>query len=341
MRSKAKHKTLVSVSSQRTCHWNNKYNTMKVYQIVSEVGVLSALKTGYNAFKGARSAVPGAADAAQKAATAAAKKAQAIKDLAAAGKPSKAAIDAATATTKATATSVDDVAKTASWWDKEAVKLATKIAGKEDKLAAGALKSSILSSKADDIVGFMYKAQILKEAGVYWYKSNQIDNDPNLSPEQKKEAIRKLRGEFILSVIAPKVGTWAISKVAFPLKLIPWLTKISGSPNAAEVMKYLSKRGTEAALITWFAAGGGKQWLNDTMGFLVTGVGSAPELVGTVYEVVKAGAQVATGNIPAGAETDGASGSDPNDPISAFNKAISGGKSGWVDPAIGTGRGGK
>jgi hypothetical protein len=127
MRSKAKHKTLVSVSSQRTCHWNNKYNTMKVYQIVSEVGFLSALKTGYNAFKGARSAVPGAADAAQKAATAAAKKAQAIKDLAAAGKPSKAAIDAAKASTKASATGADDVAKSSSWWDNEAAKLATKI----------------------------------------------------------------------------------------------------------------------------------------------------------------------------------------------------------------------
>jgi len=38
---------------------------MKVYQIVSEVGFLSALKTGYNAFKGARSAVPKAASVAK------------------------------------------------------------------------------------------------------------------------------------------------------------------------------------------------------------------------------------------------------------------------------------
>ena len=342
MRSKAKHKTLVSVSSQRTCHWNNKYNTMKVYQIVSEkAGIISALKTGYNAFKGARSAVPGAADAAQKAATAAAKKAQAIKDLAAAGKPSKAAIDAAKSTTKATATGADDVAKSSSWWETQAAKIATKNKAKVDALAAGALKSTVLANKADQVVRFMYAAGISKEVYVYWTESEKIENNPNLSPEQNQEAIRKLRGEFILSVIAPKVGTWAISKVAFPLKLIPWLTKISGSPNAAEVMKYLSKRGTEAALITWFAAGGGKQWLNDTMGFLVTGVGSAPELVGTVYEVVKAGAQVATGNVPAGGSSGDNTDVDPNDPISAFNKAISGGKSGWVDPAIGTGRGGK
>lgn len=322
---------------------------MKVHQIVSEVGIISALKTGYNAFKGARSAAPGAIDAAQKAATAAAKKAQAIKDLAAAGKPSKAAIDAAKSTTStAKGATQTGAAKTASWWDNEAAKLATKISGKETKLAAGALKSTVLANKADDIVGFMYKAQILKEAGVYWYKSNQIEDNPNLSPEQKQEAIRKLRGEFILSVIGPKVGAWAISKVAIPLRIIPWLTKISGSPNAAEVMKHLSKRGTEAALIAWFAAGGGKEWLNDTMGFLVTGVGSAPELIGTVYEVTKAVAQTATGNIPAGAKSDSASGSDnavdPNDPMSIMNKVsgMMGGSSGnYVDPFKGTGRGGK
>jgi hypothetical protein len=312
---------------------------MKVYQIVSEVGFLSALKTGYNAFKGARSAVPGAADAAQKAATAAAKKAQAIKDLAAAGKPSKAAIDAAKSTTStAKGATQTGAAKTATWWDNEAAKLATKIAGKEDKLAAGALKSTVLASKADDVVGFMYKAQILKEAGVYWYKSNQIDNDPNLSPEQKEDAIRKLRGEFILSVIAPKVGAWAISKVALPLKIIPWLTKISGSPNAAELMKHLSKRSVEAALITWFAAGGGKDWLNDTMGFLVTGVGSAPELIGKVYDVAEAATRVATGNLPAG-YTKSDTEIDVNDPMSILNKA--GGIAGGFDPFKGTGRGGQ
>jgi len=339
MRSKAKHITLVSVSSQRTRHWNNKYNTMKVHQIVSEnAGIISALKTGYNAFKGARSAIPGAVDDAQKAATAAAKKAQAIKDLAAAGKPSKAAIDAATATTKTTATGADDVAKSASWWEKEAAKIAAKNTAKADDLAAGALKSTVLADKADSVVRFMYAAGIAKEAIVYWTKSEEIENNPNLSPEQKQEAIRKLRGEFILSVIGPKVGAWAISKVAFPLKLIPWLTKISGSPNAAEVMKHLSKRGTEAALIAWFAAGGGKDWLNDTMGFLVTGVGSAPELIGKVYDVTKAATQVATGELPTGYKSSGDA-VDLNDPSSILNKVgdmAGGGK--YVDPFKGISR---
>jgi hypothetical protein len=190
MRSKAKHKTLVSVSSQRTYHWNNKYNTMKVYQIVSEVGFLSALKTGYNAFKGARSAIPGAVDDAQKVATAAAKKAQAIKDLAAAGKPSKAAIDAATATTKATATGADDVAKSASWWEKEAAKIAAKNTAKADDLAAGALKATVLADKADSVVRFMYAAGIAKEAIVYWTKSEEIENNPRARSAKMRVAIK-------------------------------------------------------------------------------------------------------------------------------------------------------
>ena len=235
------------------------------------------------------------------------------------------------------------MAKSASWWDNEAAKLATKIKGKETALAAGALKSTVLASKADDIVGIMYKLQIGKEVAVYWYKANQIDNDPNLSPEAKQEAKRKLRGEFILSVIGPKVGAWAISKAAIPLRIIPWLTRISGSPNAAEVMKHLSKKGTEAALIYWFAAGGGKDWLNDTVGFLVTGVGSAPELIGKVYDVTKAATQVATGELPTGYKSSGDA-VDLNDPASVMNKVgdmMGGNSGGYVDPFKGTGRGGK
>ena len=292
---------------------------MKVHQIVSE-NPLAAVKAGWDAFKAARAAAP----AVTKATTAVAK---------AAPKATTAVAKAAPKGKKAV-----DTAKPASWWDNEAAKLATKISGEETKLAAGALKATVLANKADDIVGFMYKAQILKEAGVYWYKSNQIEDDPNLSPEQKQEAIRKLRGEFILSVIAPKVGAWAISKVAIPLRIIPWLTKISGSPNAAEVMKHLSKRGTEAALIAWFAAGGGKEWLNDTMGFLVTGVGSAPELIGKVYDVTKAAQQVYTGNLPPGFKKSDQE-IDVNDPMSIMNRA--GSTAGGFDPFKGTGRGGK
>lgn len=288
---------------------------MKIHQIVSE-NPFAAIKAGVNAFKAARAATP----AVTKATTAVAKTAP----------KGKKAVDAA---------------KTSSWWETEAAKIASKASGKEAALAAGALKSTVLATKADDIVGMMYKADMLKEATVYWYKSNQVENNPNLSPEEKKDAIRKLRGELILSVIAPKVGAWGISKLAYPLKIVPWITKISGSPNAAEVMKHLSKRGTEAALIAWFGVGDGKEWLRDTFGFLITGVGSAPELVGTIYEITKAVAQTASGNVP-----DSASGSnsgeevDPNDPMSVMNKVadqLSGGGSGYVDPFKGTGRGGK
>jgi len=317
---------------------------MKIHQIVSEADPISAIKTGWNAYKAARSAVPAAATAAQKAATAAAKKAQAIKDLAAAGKPSKAAIDAAKATTSTTKGAAQvDVAKTASWWETEAAKIAAKGSAKADALAAGALKSTVLASKADTIVRTLYAVDMIKEATVYWVKSTEIENDPSLTDEQKIDAIRQLRGELIVSVIAPKVGAWGISKLAFPLKVIPWLTKISGSPNAAEIMKHLSKRGTEAALIAWFGVGDGKEWLKNTFGFLITGVGSAPELIGKVYDVTKAAVQVASGNLPSGYKPSDEI--DLNDPASVMNKVGDmmggGGNGNYVDPFKGTGRGGK
>ena len=108
-------------------------------------------------------------------------------------------------------------------------------------------------------------------------------------------------------------------------------------------MKHLSKRGTEAALIAWFGAGGGKDWLRDTFGFLITGVGSAPELVGTVYEITKAATQVATGNMPPDVKPSGSDDAfDPNDPLSIMNKVAGQMGSGtYVDPFKGTGRGGK
>ena len=296
-----------------------KYNTMKVYQIVSEAGILSALRTGYNAFRGARTAAPAVANTVRRTA---------------AGR---------TAAARTAARAADD-APPVSYWEREAARLANRTAGREAALAAGSLRATVLASNADDVVRFMYAAGIAKEAIVYWAKSEEIENNNNLSPEEKQQAIRKLRGEFILTVIAPKIGAWTISKVAFPLKIIPWLTRISGSPNAAAVMKHLSKRGTEAALIAWFAAGGGKDWLNDTMGFLVTGVGSAPELIGKVYDVTKAATQVATGNLPPGYKPSGDA-VDLNDPASVMNKVgdmMGGGSSGnYVDPFKGTGRGGK
>lgn len=291
---------------------------MKIHQIVSEANPLAALKAGWNAYKAARSA-PAVANATT----------SATSRVATGGRAAAAAAD---------------TAASASWWEREAARIAGQVSGNEVALARGALKSAVLANKADDIVSFMYKAEILKEAGVYWYKTNQIDKDTKLSPEEKQEAIRKLRGEFILAIIAPKIGTWAAGKLALPLKIIPWLTRISGSPNAAELMKYLSKKGTEAVLIAWFGAGGGKEWLNDTMSFLVTGVGSAPELVGTLYEVVKAGAQVATGNIPSGpnkANGKDSSGGDSDDPVDAFSRAVSNSGGAYVDPFKGTGRGGK
>ena len=167
MRSKAKHKTLVSVSSQRTYHQDNKYNTMKIHQIVSEADPISALRTGWNAYRAARNAAPAVANATRRAATTAATGGRAVANAAA------------------------DTASSASWWEREAVRIAGQVSGNEVALARGALKSAVLASKADDIIKFMYTADMIKEATVYWYKATQIEKDPSKSPEQKEEAKRQ------------------------------------------------------------------------------------------------------------------------------------------------------
>lgn len=234
------------------------------------------------------------------------------------------------------------------WWDSQALKYADKVKGKEVELAKGALKSAVLKAQADDIVKILTLGQMGTEAAVYWYKSNELDKKlaaGQITKEQYESELRTLRGLAITALIAPKIGSWVGGKLATVtgLKLIPWLTKVSGSPNAAEAMKYLTSKAVQAGIISWMTVGGGKDWLKDTFGVMITGVGNIPELAGTVYEAMKAIYQTATGT-GAAAElnkqrADGVPGSeptlDPNDPMSIMGKAVGGA---FADPFKGTGR---
>ena len=111
------------------------------------------------------------------------------------------------------------------------------------------------------------------------------------------EELTKLRGVGILSLVAPKIGAWGAGKLATltGLKLIPWVVKVSGSPNAAEAMKYLTSKAVQTGIIAWMGVGEGKKWLEDTLGIMITGVGSLPGLAGTVFDALKAVQQTATG----------------------------------------------
>jgi hypothetical protein len=300
---------------------------MKVHDIISEANPISALKTGIAAYKSARAGAPVVAKATAKTVP-------------------KAASTAAkgTTATKAVTQSIDDP----SWWEKMAIKNADKIKGKEVALAKGALKSEVLKSSADDIVKFLTAAQMLKEAGVYWLKSNDLDAQlasGAINQQKYDEELTKLRGVGILSLVAPKIGAWGAGKLATltGLKLIPWVVKVSGSPNAAEAMKYLTSKAVQTGIIAWMGVGEGKKWLEDTLGIMITGVGSLPGLAGTVFDALKAVQQTATGTGGAAdlqkqrdaGDPKAQQDFDPNDPTSIMGKAIGGA---FADPFKGTGR---
>ena len=297
---------------------------MKVHDIISEANPISALKTGVAAYKAARASAPVVAKATTKAAA---------KGVSTASKAAKPVAQAA-----------DDLG----WWGNMAVKNAAKIKGKEIALAKGALKSEVLKSSADDIVKFLTAAQVIKEASVYWLKSNELDAQlasGAINQQKYDEELTKLRGLAITSIIAPKIGAWGAGKLATftGLKLIPWVVKVSGSPNAAEAMKYLTSKAVQAGIIAWMGAGEGKKWLEDTLGIMITGVGSLPGMAGTVFDALKAVQQTATGTGGAvdlqkqrdSGDPKSQQDFDPNDPMSIMGKAVGGA---FADPFKGTGR---
>lgn len=306
---------------------------MKVHDIISEA--LPGLSTAINAVKAARTTAPAVAKATVKTAPKAASTA---------AKASTATKAARTTAPKAAPQSVDNL----SWWEDKAIKYADKIKGKELALAKGALKSEVLKNSADDIIKFLTAAQLLKEAGVYWLKSNDLDAQlasGAINQQKYDEELTKLRGVGILSLVAPKIGAWGAGKLATltGLKLIPWVVKVSGSPNAAEAMKYLTSKAVQTGIIAWMGVGEGKKWLEDTLGIMVTGVGSLPGLAGTVFDALKAVQQTATGTggsadlqkqRDAGDPT-AQQDFDPNDPASIMGKAVGGA---FADPFKGTGR---
>ena len=309
---------------------------MKVHDIISEANPISALKTGIAAYKSARASAPVVAKATTKTAT-------------------KAASTAAkgTTATKAATQSVDDLG----WWGNMMAKHADKVKGKEVALAKGALKSEVLKSSADDIVKMLTTLQMVKEAGVYWYESNNLESQLKsgaITQQQYDDGIIKLRGVAITSIIAPKIGAWGAGKIATftGLRLIPWVIKVSGSPNAADALKHLTKKTVQAGIIAWMSGAtkvanltdsSGKEWLEDSLGIMITGVGSLPGLAGTVIDAINSLAQTATGTGGAvdlqkqrdAGDPKAQQDFDPNDPSSIMGKAVGGA---FADPFKGTGR---
>jgi hypothetical protein len=212
-----------------------------------------------------------------------------------------------------------------------------KMLARQSSTAAKAASKSARAAQAAEIVAthygdkwmkFLYAADIAKEVIAYNIKANKLNkDDPNY-----QEQLRNLRGQFIVAVVAPKVAMWIGNKLLLTkvFNILPWVLQKSGLPGAGAIVRQLSFKGAELAMLGWWTTDSGKKWLTDTFGTLITGVGTLPEIVGDVAQFGKAAVQVATGNIPANAQTStngGSStdimntGNNANDPFKGTSRA--------------------
>jgi len=316
---------------------------MKVHDIISEApGLGTAIKAGVNAFKAARTSAPAVAQAA----TTAVKKATAtsIKSLddivkMAPEKLAKVPKDALEPWGKAAADAKNYKAmdKIANVLGKDTRTVYQKIApnligGKSiapEVLAAQALKSSSLAGKSADVVKLAATLELTQETVKYWGRSSDLDKKlaaGEITQEEYNKQLQQLRGQFIVGVVAPWATMAILKYPAKLLKIVPGAMKLVGFPNAAEVISILAKRGAQVALLAWFGSDAGKKWLTDLVGESFIGaLGDIPAMAGQVYDVLQAGAQVATGvGLPAD--------------FKPSSDEVGGGQGKYIDPFKGTSR---
>ena len=313
---------------------------MKVQDIISEAtpGIGTAIKAGVNAFKAARSGAPAVATAVPKMV----KGSTAIKSLddiikMTPEKLAKVPKEVLEPWGKAAADAKNYKAmdKIANVLGKDTRTLYQKIApnvigGKSiapEVLAAQALKNSSLAGKSADVVKLAATLELTQETVKYWSRSSELDKQlaAGMSQEEYNKQLQQLRGQFIAGVVAPWAAMAILKYPAKLLKIVPGAMKIVGFPNAAEITTILAKRGAQVALLAWFGSDAGKKWLTDLVGESFIGaLGDIPAMAGQVYDVIKAGAQVATGNTPAG--------------FTPSSDEVGGGQGKYIDPFKGTSR---
>ena len=199
----------------------------------------------------------------------------------------------------------------------------------------------VASHYGSQTMKLLYALDIVKEVVNYNLKVSALDK----SAGDYEEKLRTLRGQFIVAILGPKVAMWVGNKLLLTkiFKFLPWILQKFGAPGAAAITRQLSYKGAEAALLLWWSTDAGKQWLTDTFGVMITGVGTIPEIAGSVFGAAKAVAQVATGTGGAAdlqkqrdsGDPTAQQDFDPNDPASIMGKAVGGA---FADPFKGTGR---
>jgi hypothetical protein len=283
---------------------------MKIHDIISEApGLGTAIKAGVNAFKAARSGAPAVAKGTAKVAGKVASKAK--------GKIAP-VVQAADDAVKDTRTAYQKIAPTLLGGTKASPEV----------LAAQALKTSKFADKAGDVVKLAAAVELTQETVKYWSRSSDLDKKlaaGEITQEEYDKQLQQLRGQFIVGVVAPWAAMAILKYPAKLLKIVPGAMKLVGFPNAAEIISILAKRSAQVALLAWFGSDTGKKWLTDLVGESFIGaLGDIPAMAGQVYDVLQAGAQVATGNTPAG--------------FTPSSDEVGGGQGKYIDPFKGTSR---
>lgn len=197
-------------------------------------------------------------------------------------------------------------------------------------------------SLGDDILKWAGRIAILD--GIYDYYTAKFYLDDQLkkgmSQEEYDDALTKLRGQFWTAILVPRMAG-SISKGT--TNVIGAIVTKLGGPRAGEAIRFWGgtmAKGGEAAALAFFSTDKGKQWLADSVGFLVTGFGNAGDLMASFLDYGKAIYQVATGNLPQGYDQKPKDGEKDDSGASTWGgeiqKNLGGGKM-FGDPWKGTG----
>lgn len=195
-------------------------------------------------------------------------------------------------TTKAAEKIPPQVEPKTSWLDKLTTKIDTARAEKAKKILAQRQFAIVSKHYGEEALAWLKWANLLAAATEYWWKSSELDTQLSsgaIDQQTYDQEIIKLRGLAITQWIAPKIGYWVANKVAAItlVKQLPRLIKFLRMPNAAAILKDFSKPAVQAAIVAFVMTPAGKQWLMDTVGAFVIGVGSIPTLAGKIWDVVQ------------------------------------------------------
>lgn len=157
----------------------------------------------------------------------------------------------------------------------------------------------------DEVLKWVTRAAIIDGIYDYYTASYFLEDqlkDGKISQEEHDKALTELRGQFIASILVPRLAGGA-TKIT--TGLVGGIVSKLGGTRSGEAIRFwggtVAKIG-EASALALLSTDAGKKWLTESMTLLVTGLGHAGNLIADFMALTKAAAQVATGILPKGYE---------------------------------------